>query len=73
LLAAVAAIMRSEARLRGSRPDARTAAQIWPKSRGTLVIRERVKGRFDVLQDGYTPGALHRVVGRVGRRKAHPT
>ena len=33
LLAAVTAIVRSEARLRGSRPDARTAAQIWPKSR----------------------------------------
>jgi hypothetical protein len=33
LLAAVAAIIRSEARLRGSRPDARTDAQIWPNSR----------------------------------------
>jgi hypothetical protein len=31
----------------------------------TLVIRERIEGRLDVLQDCYAPCALHRVVGRV--------
>jgi hypothetical protein len=45
------------------RPNRR--ADLAEEPRGTLVIRERVKGRLDVLQDGYTPGALHRVVGRV--------
>jgi SAM-dependent methyltransferase len=61
----MAAIIRSEARLRGSPRCPNHHADLAEKPGGALVVSERIESRLDVLQDGYAPGALHRIVGRV--------
>jgi hypothetical protein len=64
LLAAVAAIIRSEARLRGSRPYRR--ADLAEDPGGTLVIRERVEGRSSA--GSYSFSAAMMLVSGVPRR-----
>src|ERR1700722_11980270 len=57
-------IRSAPARLTSCRPNRR--ADLPVQTRRSLVVRERIKGCFDMLEHCDTSGALGRIVGRMG-------